>query len=188
MSSGVSQTDIYNRALTKLGSELISSPTQNVDRARVLDAMYPIVRDSVLRDNPWNFAVKRTILAVSGTTPAWEWGYQFLLPSDFIMLMEVKDQEKYKIEGEYILTDQENNLNIKYIYRNEDTAKYDSLFVEALACKLAFEACERITQSNTKKENLERDYETAMSKAKMRDGYEDDPRDYIEDDWVTARL
>ena len=104
------------------------------------------------------------------------------------MRMEVKDQEKYKIEGEYILTDQENNLNIKYIYRNEDTAKYDSLFVEALACKLAFEACERITQSNTKKENLERDYETAMSKAKMRDGYEDDPRDYIEDDWVTARL
>lgn len=188
MSSGVSETEIYNRALTKLGSELISSTSQAVERARVIDNMYASVRDRVLRACPWNFAEKDVTLSADATDPTWEFGSRFLLPADFIMMQKTELTSRYKIRGRYIHSDEETTLKIVYIFRNEDTASYDPLFVEALASLLAYEACEKITQSNTKKDSLMVEYTRNIREAKMRDGYEDDAQEFIEDDWLTARL
>lgn len=199
MSTSFSETDIYNRALTKLGSELITGTTDNVDRARVMRSIYFHARDRILRESEWNFAIKRDTLSADATPPAWGWDARYLLPADFISFIGTDDQsvgvtstggsgefrsDGFRIEGEYIMSNVSNSLRIVYIFRNEDTAKYDTLFVEALASLMAYEACERITQSNTKKAELLRDFETTIRRAQKRDGLEDDAVDYPEDSWV----
>lgn len=187
MPSGISETDIYNRALAKLGSTRISSTTQNIERAKVLNDMYTNVRDSLLRENPWNFAVKRATIGVNATAPDWGWDNRYVLPTDFLLLLEIEDYPPYNIESGYILTNTDTTIKIKYVSRDPSTAQYDSLFVEALACKLAYEACESITKSARKKEELWAAYEQAMQKGKFRDGFEQDPDERIEDEWVDAR-
>lgn len=187
MASGVSKTEIFNRALVKIGSSPINAPDQDVDRARVLLSMYDVVRDSVLRDAPWNFASKRVEIAADAGVPVYEWTTQYLLPSDFILMTGIEQQIEYRIEGDFILTNQSGNIKIEYVFRNENTAKYDSLFVEALAAKLALESVERITQSNTKKEFIRSEYNDIIVRAKRQDGYEDKQDDYVEDSWILAR-
>lgn len=74
--------DIYNLAITRLGHEQMSSPTENTKAGRLVRLHYPLVRDSVLRAHPWNFAVRRASLSVLDVTPAFEFTVAFALPSD----------------------------------------------------------------------------------------------------------
>jgi len=188
MASAVSETDIYNRALTKLGSDLITSTSQNIERARTMDSLYAICRDRVRRECAWNFAIKRDTLSADATAPEFDWDSRFALPNDFIMMIETDNQSKFRVEGPYLFSNEANSLKIKYLYRNEDTSTYDTVFIEALAALMAYEACEKITQSNTKKAELLRDYTVTVQMGKQRDGQEDDAVEEPEDSWLTARF
>lgn len=183
-----SQVDIMNRALDRLGQRPVSDPEENTKTARLLNGMFPEVRDAVLRAHPWNFAVIRIALAEETTTPVWGFLAQYVKPGDMLRLIEIENNPNYKIEGERILTDTATAINIKYISRITDTTLYDNLFVEALAAKLAYEAAEGLTQSNTKKEEALQAFILALNEAKRIDGNEDHPDQIDEDDWVRARF
>ena len=55
--------DICNKALDKLGQNPIISLTDGNKAANLCTRNWPLVRDQVLREHPWNFAMKRAILA-----------------------------------------------------------------------------------------------------------------------------
>lgn len=77
-----SELEIWNLALTRLGHDALSSVTEAGkagDRCRL---HYPVMRDTVLRAHPWNFAVRRASLAALDYTPAFEFTYAFALPTD----------------------------------------------------------------------------------------------------------
>lgn len=77
-----SELEIYNLALTRIGHEPLSSPTERGkggDRCRL---HYPVMRDTVLTAHPWNFAIRRAELAQLGVTPTFEFTYAFALPTD----------------------------------------------------------------------------------------------------------
>lgn len=193
MPSSYTEIEIINKALTLLGGNQITSRQENSPSAKTMDALYDGCRDRVLRECPWNFAVKRATLASDGT-PEWgDFSKTYPVPSDFLYLMHTQDFEDYTIEGGKILADPTGSvssgpLKIKYVARITDAAAYDTLFTEALAYRLAYEACERITQSNTKKADLFQEYELTMTRAKRINGQEDAPEDYVEDPWILARL
>lgn len=180
--------DICNKALDKLGHGPITSLDDGNKAANLCTRNWPLIRDQVLRDHPWNFAVKRTVLAPSSNTPAWGFTYQFPLPADFLRLLEVRDlsTDDYQVEGRNILAN-DTALYIRYSYRAEDPNQYDSLFSDTAAVRLAYELCEALTQSNTKKQDLWQEYEDSLTRAKRADGQENPPQKFEEDDWIAVR-
>lgn len=183
-----SKTAIANRALSKLGEARVSNiDTDNNKPAKVIRFMYDIVRDAMLTAYPWNFAIKRVQIAADSDTPAWGYNKQYTLPTDFLALLEIRGNPEYRLEGGFILTNEGAPLYIKYIARIENSGLFDPLFVEAFATRMAFEGCEEITQSNTKKEALLRDYEMIVRQAYASNAIQSQPQDLEPDTWLLAR-
>lgn len=188
-----SKTDIANRALSKLGEKRVSNiDTQDTDSAKVIRYMWEVVRDAEIAKYPWNFAVKRLQIAKDAAAPVWEWSNYYTLPPDFLSLLEVKGEPSYEIEqnsdgGLAIATNNGSPIFIRYIARVENTGAFDPLFVEALACKIAMEACEEITQSNTKKQLLTQEYLRAISEAYASDSIQEYPKSLRDDEWLLVR-
>lgn len=183
-----SVVDICNKALDKVGHGPIVSLTDGTKAANLCNRNWPLVLDQVLRDHPWNFAVKRTTLAPSSETPSWGFSYAFPLPSDCLRLLEVRDLStgEYQVEGGRILADT-SVLYIRYIRRMEDPNSFDALFSDLVATRLAFELCESLTQSNQKKQSLWSEYEDSVTRARRVDGQENPPVTFEEDDWIKVR-
>ncbi len=197
-----SQVEIANRALTKIGEARILSLSDDIEAARVIDAQWDIVRDAELRARNWNFSITRTSLAALVATPAWGFDLQYQLPSDCLRVLQVDEfypgpsmsdyrnasEATWQIEGGKILTDLEAPLKIRYVARIEDTGAWDALFVEAFACRLAVEICERITQSNTKRQLAWDEYKEAVRMAVRADAIENPPEPLPDDSWMLSRL
>lgn len=188
-----SVVDICNRALQKLGAERIISLTQDSVSARACNLAYESVRDAELRSHTWNFAIKRKELAADATAPVYGYSYAYTLPSDCLRLLKNDHQENYysnnwKVEGRKIITDESAPLPIRYVYRVTDTTLYDALFIEALSSKMAYEMCEELTQSNSKKEAAAADYRNALREARKINAFENVPAEQETDTWITVRL
>lgn len=183
-----SVVDICNNALDKLGHGSITSITDGNKSANLCNRNWPLVRNKALREHPWNFAVKRASTAPSTVAPAWGFTYKHPIPSDCLRLLEVYDltTDDYQIEGRFILTD-DSVLYLRYIYEVTDPNEYDTLFQDLVATRLAFELCESLTQSNTKKEALWNEYKESLTHAKKADGQENPPISLLEDDWINIR-
>lgn len=197
-----SQVEIANRALTKLGEQRITSLSDDVEAARVVDSLWDIVRDAELRERNWNFSMTRASLAALVSTPDWGFAYQYQLPSDCLRVVQVDEyfpgpsmsdyrnssEAIWQIEGGKILTDIGAPLPIRYVARIEDTGAWDALFVEAFACRLAAECCERLTQSNTKRQLAWDEHHRAIMAAARADAIENPSEPLPDDAWLLSRI
>lgn len=95
---------------------------------------------------------------------------------------------EYMLEGNKILTDYTAPLKIRYIKREQDTAQWDSTFVEAIACRLAAEMAEDLTQSNQKKDAAWKEYDQALMAAIRSGAVEQQHQDMPDDSWVLSRI
>lgn len=183
---------VCNRALQKLGEKRITSLSDNSATARALGDCYEAVRDALLREHPWNFAISRAELAADAEEPDWGRANAYQLPSDFLRLLpdypeDAANSKDWQIEGQKILTDDTDPIYIRYIARVTDVTLMDALFLEAWATKMAYELCELITQSNTKKEALRTDYLDIIRMAKKTNAIENVAGKPPEDVWITGR-
>lgn len=186
-----SKVAICNRALQKLGAERVESLTQDHPNARSMSAAYDPVRERLIRRHPWNFAIKRESIAADGNGPTWGDWYRYSLPNDFLRLL--RDDESgtrldWKIEGEYILSRDQAPLEIRYLANITTPSTFDVTFREALACALALETCEEITQSTGKKQSIQQDFKEVMADAAKSNAWEKDADVSLDDDWLLARL
>lgn len=183
-----SKTQIGNRALAKVGERRVSNfETDNSERALIINGMYESVRDALLRNYPWNFAIKRVSLAADGTAPEWGFNKRYKLPSDYLALLGIENEPRYQVEGGYILTDEGAPLKIKYTRRVTSEGNFDPMFSEAFAAELAVEASERLTQSNSKKQILRDQRDIIIKDAFAADSIANPPQAIQEDEWVLAR-
>lgn len=183
-----SQVDIANRALDKLGAESIVSLTEDSENARIMNRAYEIVLESMLRSHTWNCAKSRVVLAPLATAPAFDYDYQFQLPADCLRPIFPSDVTDWSIEkGNVLLTNDGNTLNLLYISTLSDPNDMDACFVEAFASKLAWECCEKITQSATKRKLAKDAYDDAMDTARKANAYESIPAKQDYSSWVDAR-
>lgn len=183
-----SVVDICNKALDKLGQGPITSLDDGTKSANLCSRNWEMVRDEVLRDHPWNFAVRRAALAASTEIPAWGFAYKFPLPADNLRLLEVRDLStaEYQVESGTILAN-DSVLYVRYIREVSDPNEYDVHFVNTVATRLAFELCEALTQSSTKKGELWEEYKQTKNDAKGVDGQENPPQQFEEDEWINVR-
>ena len=132
--------------------------------------MFGTVRDYELSVYRWLFALKRVALAKDGVAPAFGYKNQYSLPPDFLRLEFVERplgfHDAYLLEGNKILTDLPAPLKIIYISRQVELVKWPPFFVEAFACKLAYEMCERLKQDPSRKSTLLAEYQLIIRDAK----------------------
>jgi len=197
-----SETLICSRALQKLGADPIQALTDNLDRARAMNTAYASVRDAELRRRRWKFSIKRASLPALAAAPDSDFSYQYQVPNDFLRLIEGGDivslpdlsdyrsmsSELWSVEGRRILTDLGAPLRIRYIAQITDVSMFDSTFCESLSSRLAYECCEKITQSSSKKADLIADYRMSIREAIQANALERAPNSIADDSWVMARL
>lgn len=147
-----SEVTICNLALSHIGANPIASLSDSLREARECKILFDSTRDSVLRDHKWSFATKRLTLALlSDTYTGWTYAYSY--PTDCLVAHEIYNEysnysRTSKIEFEIassssltskiILTDKE-NAELIYTAKITDCNMFDSLFIAALAYKLAME-------------------------------------------------
>ena len=191
-----SQVSIVNRALIMLGEQPILLLTDNVKQARTMAALFDDTRDAEIRAHRWKFAMRRTRLSALVETPDWGYQLQYELPANFIGLVQVneiylragvKQRAPWAIEGRRLLTDLPAPLAVRYVARVTDTAIFDPLFVDVLACRLAMEACEAQTQSDTKFQRVAQMYDQALRLAIRQDSVEAPPDELPDGTWLQSR-
>ena len=179
---------VCNRALSKIGDELIIiSLEDGTKSARYCKALYTDTRDFVLRSYPWRFALKRYILAPLKQKPLFGYDFQFVVPSDCLRVWKAENQQRYQVEGRYILADQ-NTFAFVGISRVEDATQFDPMFVEALSLKLAAELAVPLTASVSLKENLTKEFEQFVQQAKTASAMEGIQERYVQQGWIEARI
>ena len=167
----ITDLQIANKALTKLGLPTIQSFDSQEEAARLAGAVFGTVRDFELATYPWAFAIKRTELPALAESPAFGYKFQYALPADFLRLEGIyncggADKNAYELEGNNLLTDIGAPLQIRYISRELNQIKWPPYFVEAVATKLAYEMCERLKQDPQRKSVLWQEYQAIIGAAK----------------------
>ena len=182
-------TAIANRALSLLGQNPIVSLEDKTPAAEEINRVMPFVLDSVFRMHPWNCLVVRKSLAPTNDLPVYEYDYQYNLPSDCLRLLDVSTEtdSRYTVEGRRILTNAGPEIFIRYVAESLDPNQYDGLLREALAAYLAATICERITQSNNKRDLANMELDKALAHAKRVDAQENPPVGFKEDSWISSR-
>lgn len=201
---GRSVTDVANRALQLLGAASIMNLTDNTVEARECTRAYDACRLAELRVHRWNFAKKRAALAPDVAEPAWGYLYQYTMPVDCLRVLLPNDAcLDWQIEGRKILTNQATSpfgagvvnapvtaspaLYLLYVADITDPTQWDPLFAELVSARMAAAMCEKLTQSNQKKQDAQQQYRAVEQDAKMANAFENTPVDAPMDDWLLAR-
>ncbi len=181
--------DIINGGLSKLGEQTILAVSDPGPAANLANRTYEDIRDALLREFPWNFAIKRTSLAAEVTAPAWGYARSFVLPPDCLRLLEVNNpsDEDYRNEGNRIVTDMTAPLQIKYVARvASDTM--DFTFREALSARLAMEWAEPLAQTTRVVESMIALYRNKLQVARAADSQTDRLKVIDASDFLLARF
>jgi len=189
-----SRTDIANLALTRLGAAHIVALDDDSVAAGVINTLFAPAVEAELRANLWHFSRTRARLAQMVDAPTFGFAAQYMLPADCLRLLRVSgipgnpaQQPPWQIEAGRILINHSGPLDILYIARVDDSGRFDALFVQVLAARLALEACERITNSNTKKQMLAEDYAQALKTARRANAIERPAVRPADGTWLAAR-
>lgn len=206
-------------ALSRLGGSrnIVHLDTDDTTAAKLCRIHYPHCRDSVLREHPWNFAVRRVALAASATAPQFEYTYAFPLPGDCLKVIRTSWEANgwwsadlswpthelaipYRIETVYTgtagsqipqkcLLTNESSVSIEYVSKITDPTLFDPMFTEALICRVAMAVCLPLTSDKRQYGDLYATYREAMGLAKTVDAQEGSTREVVDaSPFILSRL
>ena len=196
-----SKLSIFNGALTKwLGERKLASLSEARESRRILDDIWDDdFIASCLEAGEWNFAARSAALDYSTTTePPFGYIRAFEKPEDWKRSITVAEDpyfrwpsRKYSDEAGFWFAD----VDILYVKYVSDDAAYGSdfslwpaSFTHWVEVHLAFLACERLTQSESKKLMLEKKDSRLFNKAISIDAMNDPVPSPPNGTWVNARL
>lgn len=165
-----SQIDIINLAIYKLAQSIsIPSLADESKAADIFNRLWGTAVDTVLTDRTWPWALKSQELALVVEAPQPGWRFRYSYPNDCLTAKAVTDetglgamrsltafcdpnraslgltawmfewQTSYGEQGTTINTNTE-NAHLVYVVRVQDPGRFPAAFVNALACRLAYEA------------------------------------------------
>ena len=182
MSANYSEIQICNKALLRLSANQVES-TNGTVATLITDSLesklcalnFDLVRDIVLEDKVWSFALRRAQLDFDDPIkPAFGFANRFAIPLDALNIWRVANstgQVNWILEDGYILTN-EASIQVQYIKRlNADEIKQASpQFVDSLSLRLAIEFCMPLTENSGLLESLKNEYEYRLQNASAIDG------------------
>jgi hypothetical protein len=183
-----SKVSIVNSALIRIGSDIISSLTEDSEGARLANNIFNESLDYLLQLHPWGFAQVETALALSATPPIYSYTYAYQLPTlpYCLQVTEVEDNIEYEIKGRYLYTD-ESPVNISYTKRVTDMNELSAAFIQAFSFYLASQLALPLTHDKGMADTMEMKYQFAFQKAKTRESQETRYRKMPEVTWITIR-
>lgn len=201
--SGDIKLAIYNGALRRLGARELAALTENREPRRVLDSIWgagdQIVRLALERGE-WNFAIRSVQGQFSESVdPTFGFAYAYDKPDDMRRLASLSADERFKMpldsgaytdEAGYWFTDH-SPIFIRYVSDDTDyglnSGAWTETFRDYLECDLAWGACERLTNSGTKRDRLERDRAAALKSAKSNDAMNEGVKFFPQGSWSRSR-
>ena len=176
----ISEVSICNQALTWLGQEPIISLEQDNTNAEWMRENYPFLRDEMLEARMWSFTRARFTSTVEDTDP---WGVQYVhpVPIEWLMVWRVYcdvrssdprhwiDSTGWRVESNNVLAD-EATVYMEGSRRITDTGKFTNGFAQALASRLAIDACMPLTEDPALLSAMVQLGAAKMDEATARDG------------------
>ena len=182
---------ICNAALAMLGIPAITSFEENNANAKLCRALFPALRDRVLRDHPWSFATRYHDLPIlAQQSPDPEYPFAAHLPGDIIRIIRLIPRDiPYQKSGRTLLL-AEPAEQLVYTAKITDSELFDDLFTEALQYLMAAE----IGMANTRDAQLismyRNEYMQRLAVARSIDSAEN--RHFFQSrrrsDWLAARF
>jgi len=186
------EVQICNIALALLG---IDNPILSLDddskEARLCKTSYPVIRDELLENHFWRFAMKRSSLTRITAPPEWRYTYKYQLPSDLVgsrlKMTDLGKEQNYKIEGGLLLTD-DASVSILYVSKEIDVGKYSPAFKQAVSYALAAQLAYSMVQSSTHMQRMLSAAEDKLRAARSIDSQADYLEDLMDNSFIDARL
>ena len=181
----ISDVEICNLALSKIGQSTINSLTEASVEAEACALYYPNVRDALLRSYPWNFCSKSVSLGeTSEDIPENSfWKYLYVHPSDCLRVQKIFEKGCYALDvpNDYEIISYQSVKYIccdiyqaycRYSQAIEDPTMFDSCFIDAFSCKLAAELAIPITNSTDRLKIAMQLYQSSIQAAMMTNAIE----------------
>lgn len=190
MSASITETNICNSALSKIGAPRITSIDADSPAARACKERLNLLRNEVLAAHSWKFARKRAQLATTGT-PDFGWAYYYDLPNDYINMVldpnELDVVSDFIIEGRRILAN-DNPIKVLYIFEETNYSNWEYQAAEALAWRLAADIGYLVSQSKELASLMMEGYFKWVKEARYNDSRQQPPRELRTDTLLAARL
>ena len=147
----LSEVDICNLALAQLGGKFsITSLDDETVGAQLCKANYAPLRDAVLEEMDWSFAIKEHALAADPVKSLIGSYTRYKIPADTLRVLAVYDGwgkvEDWHMEARFILA-QTDGLIIKSLDSTNDTSLFSQAFTQALAARLSAELAMPLTNA-----------------------------------------
>lgn len=175
----LSQFDLINAALIKLGASKIASLNDGSPESDIAATLYTPVRDAVLSLYPWSFSTRQITLSTpSSMAPMTDYTYAFDLPVDHLRTLSAGSHGSdtsvmYRQNGTHIETD-ESIIILTYTARVSET-RQPSFFDLLLINRLAAEFCLPLTENAARADNLYKMFERDLIQARFIDAVQDTP-------------
>ena len=185
MPSALTDLQLCNAALVKLGATPIASLDAADSAASIAKTLYPLITEAVLTAHPWSFTLKRAQLAPASGAPPAEYKRRFPLPVDFLRALYLDNRgasPRYSLLGNELQSDAE-RVVLTYQFRPPEAA-FPPFFRTALTARLAAEFCIPLTENSSRAEALDRLAERELERAWVIDRSQDTPP-IIADDTLT---
>ena len=188
----ISETDVKNAALALVGSDVLSSLTDDSKEQKYSKLLYPLARNECfdMRVN-WAFCKGRAELSAYADAPIFgSYDYQFIFPSGCRRVRTLQestdDETEYgfhrevlvvisgarEIEYDVVLA-HVGTAYITFTRLRTDPNKWPAYFTRLVYVRLAILLCEPLKQDKQKKEQLRSMYAEALAEAKAGNGFED---------------
>ena len=194
MPAPTTNTDICNLALDMLAEAPIGDITDDRRIARWFNRNYDNAREVALRSNPWKFAIERVELTVEPTTPVFGWEHEYVLPADCLRALPLQwggeynaAALKYQFEGNKILINVSDTLQVRYIKDITDVTLMTSDFQLFLAASLAQRMAHWLTGKSNYAAIAKEAAQDALMNAYNTDAIEEAPEEAHDNDYLTIR-
>jgi len=181
------ETQIVNFALRRLGCEPVGSISDDNKRAKVMNDLYDMARQSALGSYPWKFANTRALLTDNGNTPAFEYSYEFDLPADYLKAVREYNDTEFVREGDVLLCDSD-ELRLLYTQDIADETLFSAVFAKYMALVLAVDGSYALVQDKKLKTDIEAEMMRILDDARFNDSTESKAEDYEINDFTDVRL
>jgi len=194
----ISPVAICNLALGWLGGDLIISLNDPSVEAKLCKANFDLLRDAVIEEREWTFAVKRLEPAQLTDGPLYGWDKAFQIPVEVIRVLQVsragsvvdgaliegsflsatrggtgtgrETRIEWNREEDKIMANNAERIFIRALIRIEDTTKFSPAFDQALAARLSMELAIPITNDRKLQQDMASLYSEKMRLAAATDG------------------
>jgi len=200
----VSEVQIAKMALQHIGDRYdIADLDEASVEAEQVNLLFDNVRDAMLREHPWKFALRYyTPTYLVGTPPA-QWTYMFTYPPDALKVWRIVNPldpvgdslpplkwtvARNNSDTKVLLSDEE-EPEFEYSKMITSSAEFDASFDMALSWRLAAHLVSPLTGDMGLRDRIARDAQYWVGVAKMEDANEGISREQSRDpDWIRARV